>query len=168
MLKPLFLFCFLCISQDLEILQYYLAIIFEGIFCSIWPWQLCYKLMDQIVVVFIAKLWLFCDPVDSSPPGASVHGIFQAWIMEWVDISFSRISSWLRDRTCVSCLGRRILYHGAIRKAQRTIDMWVDFWALCSVLLVPVFMPVLPCFGSIASQCSLKSGSKVDSSCVLS
>ena len=30
-----------------------------------------------------------CDPVDSSPPGSSVHGIFQARILEWVAIAFS-------------------------------------------------------------------------------
>ena len=32
----------------------------------------------------------FCDPVDCSPPGSSVHGILQARILEWVAISFSR------------------------------------------------------------------------------
>ena len=31
-----------------------------------------------------------CDPVDCSLPGSSVHGIFQARILEWVAISFSR------------------------------------------------------------------------------
>ena len=31
----------------------------------------------------------FCDPMDCSPPGSSVHGIFQARILEWVAISFS-------------------------------------------------------------------------------
>ena len=31
-----------------------------------------------------------CDPVDYSPPGSSVHGIFEARIMEWIAISFSR------------------------------------------------------------------------------
>ena len=36
---------------------------------------------------------LSCDPVDCSPPGSSVHGIFQARILEWVAISFSRGSS---------------------------------------------------------------------------
>ena len=30
-----------------------------------------------------------CDPIDSSPPGSSVPGIFQARILEWVAISFS-------------------------------------------------------------------------------
>ena len=28
----------------------------------------------------------FCDPVDYSPPGSSVHGIFQAGILEWIAI----------------------------------------------------------------------------------
>jgi len=32
-----------------------------------------------------------CDPMDCSPPGSSVHGIFQARVLEWVAISFSRI-----------------------------------------------------------------------------
>ena len=30
-----------------------------------------------------------CNPVDCSLPGSSVHGIFQAGILEWVAISFS-------------------------------------------------------------------------------
>ena len=34
-----------------------------------------------------------CDPMDCSPPGSSLHGIFRAWILEWVAISFSRGSS---------------------------------------------------------------------------
>ena len=29
-------------------------------------------------------------PMDCSPPGSSVHGVFQARILEWVAISFSR------------------------------------------------------------------------------
>ena len=46
--------------------------------------------------------------MDCSPPGSSVHGIFQAWILEWVAVSFSRGSSWPRDRTRVSrIVGRR-------------------------------------------------------------
>ena len=49
-----------------------------------------------------------CDPVDCSPPGSSFHGIFQARVLEWVAISFSRGSSQPRDRTWFSLiLGRR-------------------------------------------------------------
>ena len=52
----------------------------------------------------------FCDLMDYRAPGSSVHGIFQARILEWVAISFSRGSSQPRDRTHASCLGRQILY----------------------------------------------------------
>ena len=50
-----------------------------------------------------------CDPVDCSPPGASVHGILQARILEWAAMSSSRGSSRPRDRTCVSCTAGRLL-----------------------------------------------------------
>ena len=52
-----------------------------------------------------------CNPIDFSPPGSSVYGIFQAQMLEWVAIPFSRGSSQSRDQTCVSCTGRPILYH---------------------------------------------------------
>ncbi|ADY76802.1 PP287 [Orf virus] len=39
----------------------------------------------------------FCDPMDCSLPGSSIHGILQAKTLEWVAISFSRGSSSLRD-----------------------------------------------------------------------
>ena len=49
-----------------------------------------------------------CDPMDCNLPGSSVCGIFQARILEWVAISFSRGSSRPRDWTRVSCIvGRR-------------------------------------------------------------
>ena len=40
-----------------------------------------------------------CDPMGCSLPGSSVHGIFQARVLEWVAISFSRGSSQTMDRT---------------------------------------------------------------------
>ena len=33
------------------------------------------------------------DPMDCSPPGSSVHGIFQARVLEWGAIAFSRAQS---------------------------------------------------------------------------
>ena len=32
-----------------------------------------------------------CDPTDRSPPGSSIHGIFQARVLEWGAIAFSEI-----------------------------------------------------------------------------
>ena len=34
-----------------------------------------------------------CDPMDRSPPGSSIHGIFQARVPQWGAIAFSRRSS---------------------------------------------------------------------------
>ena len=47
----------------------------------------------------VAQLCLtLCNPMDSSSSGSSVHGIFQAGILEWAAISFSRASSLEKDQ----------------------------------------------------------------------
>ena len=65
--------------------------------------------------VLSLQLYLtLCDPMNCSPPGSSVHVIFQTRILEWVAMPSSRGSSWHRDWTrvsSVSCTGRRVLYH---------------------------------------------------------
>ena len=63
-----------------------------------------------------------CDPVDCSLPGSSVHAIFQARVLEWGAISFSRASSWPRDQTQVSRIAGRGFTLWAIREAQPEKD----------------------------------------------
>jgi len=61
-----------------------------------------------------------CDSMDYSLPSSSVHGIFQARILEWVGMPPSRGSSRPRDWTdisCDSCIGRQVLYHCAAWEA---------------------------------------------------
>ena len=54
----------------------------------------------KMYVCSVTKTCLtLCYPMDCSPSGFSVHGIFQARILEWVAISSSRRSSQLRDET---------------------------------------------------------------------
>ena len=91
-----------------------------------WPWSkspgVCFVILWQswtpwgAVSFFphcccslVAKLCLtLYHLMDSSLPGSSIHGIFQARILERVAISLSGGSSWPRDQTWVSCLaGRR-------------------------------------------------------------
>ena len=55
--------------------------------------------------------------MDYSLPHSSVHGIFQARVLEWAAISFSRGSSWPRDRTWVSRIVGRHLTIWATREA---------------------------------------------------
>ena len=60
------------------------------------------------LTVLVAQSYpTLCNPMDCSPPGSSVHDMFQAKILEWVAISFSRGSSQLRDRTRVFCTAGR-------------------------------------------------------------
>ena len=77
----------------------------------------------------------FFYPMDCSPLGFSVHGIFQARILERGAISSSRESFQPRDRTCVSCvsyIGRQILYcctsWGSLEKCgQFLLIVFTDF-----------------------------------------
>ena len=63
----------------------------------------------------LVQLW---DPMDSSLPGSSNHGILQARVLEWVAISLSRGSSQPRDWTRVSCIAGRCFNLWATREAQ--------------------------------------------------
>ena len=69
-----------------------------------------------------------CDPL----PGFSVHGIFQARILEWIAISSSRGSSWPRDWIWVSCMTGRFFTIWATGKSP-------------SFLLGNAQSPELPC-----------------------
>ena len=75
----------------------------KSTYTKVWVTQLCPTL---------------CDPMDCSLPGSSVHGIFQARILEWVDIPFTRGSSWPRDWTWFSCIAGRFFTVWTIREAH--------------------------------------------------
>ena len=65
-----------------------------------------------------------CNSMECSPLGSSIHGIFQAKILEWVTIPFSRGSSLRRDRTQVSCIAGRLFTVWATREAPRCPLRW--------------------------------------------
>ena len=80
------------------------------------------------------SLW----PHDCSLPNSSVHGISQARMLEWLAISFSRGSSQPRNWThvsCVSCLGRWVLYPLSHRsqlwpEALASFERFWEIWPL--------------------------------------
>ena len=78
----------------------------------------------MLVVQSCPTLW---DPMNFSPPGTSVPGIFQASILEWVAISSSRGSSWprdgtwiSRDQTWISCIAGRYFTNWATGEVFKT------------------------------------------------
>ena len=70
-----------------------------------------------------------CDPMDCNLSGSSIHGIFQARVLAWIAISFSRGSSWPRNRTRVS----RIAGGFFTVWATWEVDIWsngCDSWTI--------------------------------------
>ena len=79
-----------------------------------------------------------CDPMDCSLPDSSVHGIYQARILEWVAISTFMESFQPRNQTRISCIshiGERILYHWATWEARYTSLVVVQsYLTLCDAM----------------------------------
>ena len=144
----------LCWPQYIHVLVYSL-IIYLGITASV-SWNsllFCYNIhwrdwMNEWVKSspytshpLMSECWVaqscptLCDPTDCSPPGSSVHGILQARILEWVAISFSRGSSWLRDRT-LHC--RQILYCLSHQGRPLTPSLCYISWYNCKRSMKPI------------------------------
>ena len=81
------------------------------------------------------------------------HGIFQAKILEWVAISYSRESSQPRDQICITCIGRWILYHCIIWEAQNgSLGSYkIPLLLPSSYASVPVKILILRDIGSTAA-----------------
>ena len=71
-----------------------------------WYFQDKFRRHEYILYAKLLLLCLtLCDPMDCSPPGTSVHGIFQARMLEWVALPSSKWSSRPRDLTSPALAG---------------------------------------------------------------
>ena len=80
----------------------------------LWENVICYPIL--LAICSVAQLFpTLCKPMDCSPRGFCVRGIFRSRILQWVAISSSRGSFPPRDGTHISCVlhCRQILYHCA-------------------------------------------------------
>ena len=93
-----------------------------------------------------------CDPMDCSLPSSSVHGTFQAIVLEWVAISFSRGSSQPRDRIQVSCIVDRCFTAWATREVC-TYSIWMQFWCLRFENRVTPTFPLLFATDNVCRWC---------------
>ena len=73
----------------------------------------------------------FCDPMDCSLPGSSVHGILQARVLEWAAISFPRGSSQPRDWTWVSRIAGRCFNLWATRETTVIYQIMQNYFSKC-------------------------------------
>ena len=98
-------FCTLTLKQCFS--SYILPIAFLCL--SLWTIELCCQVWGWEVRSEVAQSCpTICNSTDCNLSGSSIHGIFQARILEWVAISFSRGSSQPRDRIWVSCTAGRL------------------------------------------------------------
>ena len=82
-----------------------------------------------------------CDPMDCSPPGSSVHGIFEARIWDRLPFPPPGDLPNLRDQThtsCVSCIGRWSPYHcchrtSALQWTQHPVPLAFDSGSTSSI-----------------------------------
>ena len=79
-----------------------------------------------------------CNPMDCSPPGYSVHGIFQAGMLEWVAISFSRRSFQTRGRSWASHIAGRLFTIWATRSCSEASGILVSWLEIKPGFLVTV------------------------------
>ena len=56
-----------------------------------WTWRTLLLLL--LLLSYFSRVRL-CDPIDGSPPGSPIHGIFQARLLEWGAIAFSNVWKW--------------------------------------------------------------------------
>ena len=94
-----------------------------------WKWS------DSIVAQVCLTL---CNPMAHSLPGSAVHGIFQARVLEWGAIAFSRRTSWPRDWTQVSCTVGRCFTseppgksNTVFQQHRRRLSTWMSPDCLC-------------------------------------
>ena len=95
----------------------------KDIFCVFKNENTLEQMIEYVgMCMYIQSCLTFCNPLSSS-----VHVIFQARMLEWVAIPFSRGSSWPRDWTQVSCLAADSLLFEPLGKPQVRIkeDKWI-------------------------------------------
>ena len=106
---------------SLQTITVWFSHLFSGSYVLSYIWQ------QMKVKVLVAQLCLtLCNPIlHCSLPVSSVPGIFQARILEWVAIPFSRGSSWPRDWTGSPSLQAYSLPSGPPVKPSRQQMTWL-------------------------------------------
>ena len=112
--------------------------------CLVWSpcSSVCVYIYKCVCAKSLHSCPTLCDSMDCSPPCSFVHRILQERILEWVAVSYTRVSFWPRDPTCI---GRWFRYQ------------WATWEALTYKLYIPLLMKGN--YTSVIISCSICEGS---------
>ena len=97
-------------------------------------------IMDWLACKVAQSCPALCNPIDCSLPGSSIHGIFQARVLEWVAISFSRGCSQPRYQTWVSCIAGKFYTVRVTREVSPLSILLLEF--CCKKLSPSIWLAV--------------------------
>ena len=133
-------------------------------FYSVDHWLIIKACNLRMKIESVSHSFLFYSlrPMDCSHPGSSVYRIVQARILQWVAISFSRVSSWPREWTQVSCIAGRFFTVWATKSQMEEMrrekygEMSLSIHALSEPTTLPKSPPLTNpedletlCFGAL-------------------
>ena len=113
---------------------------------SLWQFRPLSTLESEWVSVCVCPT--LCDLMECSPPGSSAQGIFQARILGWVAIfptpadRSSQPRDWIHV-SCVSCIGRWILYHCTTWEAFQSLIPLNSNLFIFPLFIISLLFPIL-------------------------
>ena len=121
---------------------------------STFPNSIYWRVCPILICIFLSPLWLcaeslqlcppLCDSMDCSLPGSCVHGIPEAWTVEWV----TTLSSWESSHPWDQTWQASFLLEPPGKPCHRLIDHICRFLSGLFILFNwSTFMPIQYCFG---------------------
>ena len=103
--------------ESLHVLNFIMPVSFQSAYCYCLVTKSCSTL---------------CHPMDCSPPSSSIHGFSQARLLEWVSISFSRISSWLTSSTLAGG------FFFTSEPPEKLVPKYIPTYTICGKVYFPL------------------------------
>ena len=108
----------------------------------------CHFLLQCMKVKSESEVAQLCptlsDAMDCSPPGSSIHGIFQARVLEWVAIAFSQIHAWESLSPILAQLNLKAQDWRMLPPRARIKEFFTDSWPFFPLFIEQIFIESLP------------------------
>ena len=108
----------------------------------VFRWQIPQRKKEESEVAQLCPT--LSDAMDCSPLGSSVHGIFQARVLEWVAIAFSQIHAWESLSPILAQLNLKAQDWRMLPPRARIKEFFIDSWPFFPLVTEQIFIESLP------------------------